>query len=68
MGNGFAKSYRIVGLYGRWVGQKFSLDFSGQRYVIYGSLCIFPYFVGLNWLIQVWFDHMPHVPPSMLIC
>ena len=38
MGNGFAKSYRIVGLYGRWVGQKFSLDFSGQRYVIYGSL------------------------------
>ena len=54
----------------RWkVGSaRFSLDFLGQLYIIlFMVLCIFPYFVWLNWLIQIWFDHMLHLPPSMLI-
>lgn len=31
-------------------------------------LCIFPYFVWLNWLIQVWFDHMLHMYMYLQVC
>lgn len=31
-------------------------------------LCIFPYFVWLSWLIQVWFDHMLHVYMYLRVC